>query len=92
MLSGEFLDRLAAEVRKVRGDEASPFGGIQRPQRVTPAVAVRSRTVTSRIRARRVRRRRASAEVTNQLGPLFCARGRCFQSRCFCTRSSTARS
>ena len=81
MLSGEFLDRLDAEVQKVRSD-SRPFGGIQLiacgdllqlppiENSYEPDQGVEFDAA-------------APAEVTNRLGPLFCARGRCFESSCF---------
>ena len=84
MLSGEFLDRLDAEVQKVRSD-SRPFGGIQLiacgdllqlppiENSYEPDQGVEFDAA-------------APAEVTNRLGPLFCARGRCFESRCFLGR------
>ena len=81
MLSGEFLDRLDVEVQKVRSD-SRPLGGIQLiacgdllqlppiENSYEPDQGVEFDAA-------------APAEVTNRLGPLFCARGRCFESRCF---------
>ena len=81
MLSGEFLDRLDAEVRKVRGDGRS-FGGIQL---IACGDLLQLPPIENSYEPDQGVEFDASkpAEVTNQLGPLFCARGRCFESRCF---------
>ncbi|CAH0375664.1 unnamed protein product [Pelagomonas calceolata] len=81
MLSGEFLDRLAAEVRKMRGD-SRPFGGIQL---IACGDLLQLPPIENSYEPDQGVEFDADnpADVTNQLGPLFCARGRCFEARCF---------
>ena len=81
MLSGEFLDRLDAEVQKVRSD-SRPFGGIQL---IACGDLLQLPPIENSYEPDQSVEFDAAnpAEVTNRLGPLFCARGRCFESRCF---------
>ena len=81
MLSGEFLDRLDAEVQKVRND-SRPFGGIQL---IACGDLLQLPPIENSYEPDQGVEFDAAnpADVTNRLGPLFCARGRCFESRCF---------